>query len=236
MSVLIVVAHPDDEVLGCGGTAALLAAHGVTVQSCILSAKAEVRSNRPCDRELMDDILHAQEALGLGEPILGHFPNIKFNVVPHFEIVRFIEDAIIQTRAQVVFTHHPSDLNEDHRITSQACQAACRLFQRRPGIPRLKTLLFMEILSSTEWAFSGSHLAFQPTVFWEIGEEFLDKKIRALQAYRGVMRKFPHPRSEEVLRGLAAFRGAQAGAYYAEAFQLAFQMVECGKGVFPGCV
>lgn len=221
INVLIVVAHPDDEVLGAGGTAAALTARGVPVRACILSRAVDARTQRPVVRDLHRDMRQAHALLGLGEPILGEFPNISFNNVSHLELVQFIETAILETRADVICTHHPGDLNNDHLHTSAACQAAARLYQRREGVPRLKALFFMEILSSTEWAFPGASQPFQADTFHPIGET-LEKKIAALRAYRGVMRDFPHPRAEEVLRGLAAYRGGQSGMRYAEAFQTGF--------------
>jgi LmbE family N-acetylglucosaminyl deacetylase len=227
-SVLAVVAHPDDEVLGCGATMAALAAANVPVRACILSGRAAARQHRPDDPDLLSDLLHAQQVLGIGEPIVGDFPNISFNTVPHLELVQFIEQAIAETGANVIFTQHPADLNNDHVHVSQACQAAARLFQRRPNFPPLRALYFMETLSATDWAFRSGGNDFQADTFYEIGEEFLTLKIQALQAYRGVMRDFPHPRSPEILRGLSAFRGGQAGMRYAEAFQTAYRTIAAG--------
>jgi LmbE family N-acetylglucosaminyl deacetylase len=223
--VLVVVAHPDDEVLGCGATLAKLANTGIPTQACILAGDAEVRAHRPDLPELREDTLRAQQILGLPSPILGPFPNIRLNTVAHIELVQFIEEAIVQTRATLVLTHHPGDLNDDHLQTSRACQAAVRLFQRRTDLPRLRGLYFMEIPSATDWALTPSP-AFRPTAFCEIGPEMLDLKIRALRSYRGVMRPYPHPRSDEVLRGLAYCRGAQAGLNMAEAFEAAFSVLE----------
>jgi LmbE family N-acetylglucosaminyl deacetylase len=170
----------------------------------------------------MADIQQAQTILGLGQPILGNFPNIRLNAVAHLELVQFVEAAIIETGADIIFTHHPSDLNNDHVHTSLACQTAARLFQRQPNsVPSLKALFFMEILSSTDWAFPGNGNPFCPDTFFPISDT-LDLKIAGLQAYKGVIRSFPHPRSLEIIRGLAAYRGGQAGMSYAEAFQTAF--------------
>lgn len=221
MSVLVVVAHPDDEVLGCGGTAAAMALSGMDVRSCILSGKADARHKRPKVEELLSNTIEAQKILGYKETILGSFPNIKFNTVAHIELVQFIETAIEKTEADTIFTNHPNDLNNDHKHTSVACQAAVRLFQRRSGVKPLRALYFMETLSATDWSIPVGN-DFRADTFFELGEQMLEKKIQALKAYKDVMRDFPHPRSEEVIRGLAAYRGGQAGMKYAEAFQTAF--------------
>jgi len=223
MRVLIVVAHPDDEVLGCGATMAALAQAGTEVCCCIGSGSVDARNGRPEPAELLTDMHKAHALLGLSNPIVGDFPNIRFNTVPHLEMVRFVEKAIEETGADTIYTHHPHDLNDDHLHLSRACQAAARLSQRRSGVAPLRALYFMEILSSTDWAFAGAATPFCADTFFEIGEEMLQKKLDALAAYRGVMRDFPHPRSGEVVRGLAAYRGGQAGVKYAEAFQTAFR-------------
>ena len=225
-SVLIVVAHPDDEVLGCGGTAYQLTQAGISVSVCILCGEADRRQNRPFDLlTFQGHISKSSSILGLEEPIFGHFPNIMFNTIPHIELVQFIEKVIIETRAQYVFTHHPGDLNNDHRQTSDAAQAAARLFQRKSGVSPLQGLYFMEIPSATDWSFGISSDLFLPNTFFHIGKEGLEKKIEALSMYEGVMRAYPHPRSTEVLTGLAALRGGQAGVAWAEAFQVAFQLI-----------
>jgi LmbE family N-acetylglucosaminyl deacetylase len=221
-SVLIVAAHPDDEVLGCGGAAAALAASGVPVQACLLSGDVEVRQQRPDVTVFHQQVAAAQRTLGMQPAVLGHFPNIRFNTVPHLELVQFIEQAIVDSGADVVFTHHPSDINDDHRATSGACQAAVRLFQRRAGIAPLRGFYFMEVVSSTDWSFSTTD-TFRPDAFFAIGEELLERKLAALACYEGVIRPYPHPRSPEAIRGLSAYRGGQAGRAYAEAFQTAYQ-------------
>lgn len=219
---LVVVAHPDDEILGFGATGAKLTDQGHIVQPIILCGNVDVRTQRPSDEELYQDMVKANQQVGFDEPVLGEFPNIKMNTVPHVEIVQFIETQVERFQPTRIFTHHPNDLNDDHVQVSKACQAAARLFQRRDNLKPLESLYFMEILSSTEWSFSGASESFTPTVYTEVGD-YIDTKISALRYYRNVMRKFPHPRSKEVLEGLAALRGAQSGYNYAEAFQLAFK-------------
>lgn len=223
LSILIVVAHPDDEVLGCGGLASKLARAGEKVTSCILSGTVEARQHRPELEHLHANVREAQAILGLSDPVLGPFPNIAFNTVPHLELVQFIERVLRQLGVTRIYTHHPGDLNDDHRHASLACQAAARLFQRDASVPPLERLSYMEVLSSTDWAFPGGGAAFSPTSYVELGEDLLTRKLRALAAYQGIMRPFPHPRSEEILRALAAYRGGQAGMKYAEAFQVVFE-------------
>lgn len=126
-------------------------------------------------------------------------------------------------RAEAIITHHPADTNIDHQETSKAAQAACRLFQRKDGIPSLKLFMFMEVLSATEWALDASANRFMPNCYVEVGKEGIDVKLEALSAYNGVMRKYPHPRSNEAIVGLAAYRGAQAGCSYAEAYECVFR-------------
>lgn len=219
---LVVVAHPDDEILGFGATGAKLVANGEIVQPIILCGSVDVRTLRPTNEELYADMLKANAEVGFAEPILGDFPNIRMNTVPHVEIVQFIERQIEKFKPARIFTHHPGDLNDDHTQVSKACLAAARLFQRRADIPALEALYFMEILSSSDWAFSGVTEAFKPTTYVEITAQ-LQQKITALNHYRNVMRPFPHPRSVEIVTGLAAYRGGQSGLNYAEAFQLVFK-------------
>lgn len=223
---LTVTAHPDDEVLGFGASAYVLSQQGHTVYNCILSGNVDARQFRPEVEELHEHTNKAQEIIGAQPPILGSFPNIKFNTVPHLDLVQFIESIILKVAPDYIFTHHPSDLNDDHLCVSRACQAASRLFQRRAGLKPLKGLYFMEIMSSTDWSFPTNVSPFLPNTFIEVGKEGVEKKIASLYQYKGVMRPYPHPRSEEVLTGVAALRGGQAGCHYAEAFQTAFQLLK----------
>lgn len=223
MTLLLVVAHPDDEILGAGALAAREAAAGEKVVSVILSGEVNARRNRPEVESLQQQARTASALLGLHPPEFGPFPNIAFNTVPHLELVRFVESAIERHAATRIITHHPRDVNDDHRHTSHATQAAARLFQRRAGLPPLRALYYMEVPSSTDWTFPGGQIGFTPTLFAEVGEGLVMKKLEALGCYEGVMRAYPHSRSPEVIRGLAALRGAQAGMHYAEAFEIAFQ-------------
>ena len=226
MNYLFVLAHPDDEVLGAGATVYKLTKEGHRCEICIMSTQAQARAFRPGDEELSADLDASIAMLGVTNKYEGDFPNIEMNTVPHLKLVQFIEQAIIDSEADVVVTHHPSDTNNDHLHTSLACQAAIRLFQRRSDVKPLKEFWYMEVLSSTEWSVNSAMNRFIPNLFIEVGEEAIDVKLAALATYRGVMRPYPHPRSAEAIKGLAAYRGAQSGCNYAEAFECVFRRVE----------
>ena len=220
MNYLIIVAHPDDEALGAGATIHKLIKNGHKVAVVTMANHAAARAN--ISATLADDQKKAFEIMGVTKSYAADFPNIKMNTVPHLDLVQFIEKCIEDFKADAIITHHPSDTNNDHVVTSYAVQAACRLFQRKPNVPELKELLYMEVPSSTEWSFDSSANRFMPNYFVEIGKDGVELKLKAIEAYKGVMRPYPHPRSNEAIKGLAAHRGVQAGCNYAEAFELVF--------------
>lgn len=220
MNYLVVVAHPDDEVLGAGATIHKFISEGHKVAVAIMVSQALARKD--LSSTLSSDEKEALKVLGVEKTYHASFPNIKMNTIPHLELVQFVESCISDWNADAIITHHPSDTNNDHVNTSYAVQAACRLFQRREGVPVLKELLYMEVPSSTEWSIDTSANRFIPNYFVEIGKIGVNIKIKALSAYKGVMRSYPHPRSVEALEGLAAYRGVQAGCNYAEAFESVF--------------
>lgn len=220
MKYLLVVAHPDDETLGCGASIKKWSSEGHIIDVCMMCTEAKARTFRPNDEELDHDMNASMKYLGVSTIYEGTFPNIEMNTVPHLKLVQFIESAIRESAPDIVITHHPSDTNNDHVHTSLACQAAIRLFQRRPELKPIREVWYMEIPSSSEWTINDSTNQFTPNCFVEIGKENLAAKIEALAMYRGVMRPYPHPRSAEYIEGLAAVRGAQWGLNYAESFQV----------------
>ena len=221
MKYLIVVAHPDDEVLGAGATIHKLIKEGNDVAIVTMANHAAARAN--ISDTLAEDQKKAFEIMGVKKSYAADFPNIKMNTIPHLDLVQFIEKCIEDFGAEAIITHHLSDTNNDHVVTSFAVQAACRLFQRKPNVPALKELLYMEVPSSTEWSFDSSSNRFTPNYFVEIGKDGVELKLKAIAAYKGVMRPYPHPRSNEAIEGLAAYRGCQAGCNYAEAFECVFR-------------
>lgn len=223
MKYLLVVAHPDDEVLGAGASIYRWSREGNVIYVAIMCTEAKARAFRPEDNELDDDMNASTEFLGVNRKFEATFPNIEMNTVPHLQLVQFIESAIKESEPDIVITHHPADTNNDHLQTSMACQEAIRLFQRRPEVKRIKEVWYMEVPSCSEWAINNAMNLFRPNCFVEVGEDAVDAKIKALGMYRGVMRPYPHPRSAEYIKGLAAVRGSQWGQKYSESFEVALR-------------
>lgn len=227
MKYLLVVAHPDDEVLGVGASMFRWSREGHQIDVAIMCTEAKARAFRPEDKELDEDLNASSDFLGIHRKFEATFPNIEMNTVPHLKLVQFIESAIRESEPDIIITHHPADTNNDHLQTSMACQEAVRLFQRRPEVKPISEFWYMEVPSCTEWALNSGLNRFQPNLWVEVGKEGVDAKIKALSMYRGVMRPYPHPRSEEALEGFAAYRGCQAGCNYAEAFEVILRRMSC---------
>lgn len=225
MNYLIVVAHPDDEVLGAGGSIYKWTRNGDKVDVCIMCTEAKARTFRPEDKELDADLNSSADFLGINRKFEATFPNIEMNTVPHIKLVQFIESAIKESEPDIIITHHTSDTNNDHLMTSMACQEAIRLFQRNPQFNPISECWFMEVGSATDWCVNNALNAFRPDIFCEIGEDGIEAKIKALSMYRGVMRPYPHPRSNDAMKGMAAWHGSQAGVNYAEAFETALRRI-----------
>lgn len=221
MNVLAIAAHPDDEVLGCGGTIARLASEGAHITILILAQGLTSRIDFDPKRDQSALDLHrvrarkAGSVLGAQEVILRDFPDQKMDAIPLLEIVHAIEHEIARLRPDTVFTHHGGDLNMDHAITFRATMTATRPIK---GCP-VRRLYGYEVPSSTEWSFQRFGPAFRPTTFFEMND-FLDRKIAAMQIYESEARDFPHPRSPEALRAIARRWGSTAGCQAAEAFEL----------------
>lgn len=218
---LVIVSHPDDEALAMGGTGAKLTRAGEIVQPVMVCGEAEARTKRPDDPDFSADIKAAMDVLGFAAPVLGDFPNIKLNTVAHIDLVHFIEQQILEFRPGRIFTHHPSDANDDHRKTAEAALVAARLPHRRDDLEVLESIHLMETPSATDWTYHGTADGFSPNEYVAI-DDTLEAKLAACECYRNVMRPFPHSRSREAITGLAAVRGAECGLGYAEAFQTVF--------------
>jgi len=221
MKILVIAAHPDDEVLGCGGTIARHALQGDMVYCLILGEgitsryKQRTKASGRKLKQLKSEVKRAAQFLGTKKIFLREFPDNRFDTVPLLEIVKVIEEVKETLKPEVIYTHHQGDLNIDHQITCKAVLTACRPLKGET----VKTIYSFEIPSSTEWTAPRSHNYFMPNVFVDISAT-LDKKIEALKAYSCELREYPHPRSPEVLRALALRWGSAAGGEAAEAFEL----------------
>ena len=220
--VLVVAAHPDDEVLGCGGTILRHTSNADIVRILILAEGVTSRDpSRDKEKHRMElaklhaDSTEATKRLGAESVRLCSFPDNRMDRLDLLDVVKEVEQEISSFQPNIVYTHHCGDVNIDHRITHDAVITACRPL---PGNP-VETLLFFEILSSTEWQIPSPGRIFAPNWFVNIEEE-LEGKLNALHCYESEMRRFPHPRSYESVRSLASYRGTTIGCKYAEAFLL----------------
>lgn len=214
--VAVVVAHPDDEVLGCGGTIRRHVMAGDEVAIFILADGETSRDSYAGSAAIGARRKAAQDAaaiLGVPHIVTGSLPDNRMDSLPLLDIVKTIEQHIRDFAPDTVYTHHIGDLNVDHQCVHKAVVTACR---PQAGHP-VRRLLFCEIPSSTEWQVPGSGATFAPNWFVDIGGT-LDVKLRALAPYDGEMRPWPHPRSYEGVKHLAAWRGAIIGRPAAEAF------------------
>jgi len=215
-TVLVVAAHTDDEVLGCGATIAKHVAAGDRVYTCFMtdgvSSRPESGSDAARQRESAAD--QAGKILGVKERFGFDFRDNQLDTASMLEIVQAIESVVEKVKPEVVYTHFQNDLNIDHQLTHQAVLTACR-----PQIScSVIEIYAFEVLSSTEWQ-GSSHPGFQPNVIVDVAEYF-ETKLRALRCYDAEMRAHPHSRSYKTVEALALLRGATHGFEKAEAFQL----------------
>ena len=219
MKVLVVVAHPDDEVLGAGGTMARHVREGDVVTVLILGSGLSSRLTGPealaADDQLAlrEDAQAAMAVLGVTDLRLLDLPDNRFDRLDLLDIVKQVEAVAGEVRPEIVYTHHPGDLNIDHQRTAMAVLTACR---PQPGSP-VRRILAMEVASATGWGDPGQ--PFVPTVFVGI-DTALEAKIEAMAAYQGELREFPHARSLPSLEARARAWGAQVGLEAAEPFML----------------
>ena len=219
-TILVVAAHPDDEVLGCGGTIArfcesaaihiLILGEGCTSRYDSRSEASKVELER-----IGKAARSAAKVLGAQSITLESFPDNQFDEPPLLSIVKCVEKVLGEIRPDVVYTHHPSDLNIDHKITFQAVLTATR------PLPNcsVKELYTFETPSATEWSFHQNHPVFKPNVFIDVSQS-IEKKLQAMEFYETEIRSFPHPRSLEALKAICRRWGTVVSREYVEAFEL----------------
>jgi N-acetylglucosamine malate deacetylase 1 len=228
MNVLVVAAHPDDEVLGCAGTIARHASSGDDVHVLIVAEGATSRDDARdagARAEELASLQHAATAasrvLGTKPPVFGGFPDNRLDEVALLDVVKLIESHVAAAQPRVVYTHHGGDLNIDHEIVHRAVLTATRPTPET----MVREVYAFETPSSTHWGSASLSAPFAPTRVVDIGAQ-LDAKRAALECYAAELRAFPHARSIEAVLALAQVRGSTAGVAAAEAFEVLRQLVD----------
>lgn len=209
-NVLVIAAHPDDELLGSGGTLKKLINHGYKVITVIVA-----KGRKEEEHEMIRNVEGANKHLGIEEVIFLEYPNLLLETIPLHVINKEIEALLVKYEPSMVFTHHYGDVNLDHQILFQAVLTATRPL---PGKNPIELLCF-ETVSSSEWSQQSDDKIFKPNYYVDITET-IDVKIESLRFYDVEMRPFPHPRSYEGVRYLARVRGMTVGVEYAESFEI----------------
>lgn len=220
---MVLAAHPDDEILGCGGTIAKHISQGDQVHVVIMAegitSRDKIRDRTARQKELSelaDCARKANQILGVTSVQLLDFPDNRMDSMDRLDIIKKVEELVNEIKPDIIYTHHIGDVNIDHRRIHEAVITACRPI---PTNHRVKGIYFFETPSSTEWMTANSAPSFIPQLYVNITDE-LQLKIKSLNAYLPEMRPWPHARSIEAVEHLARWRGANIGVEAAEAFMI----------------
>ncbi|EAK5848086.1 PIG-L family deacetylase [Campylobacter lari] len=212
--ILIIAAHPDDEVLGCFGAVSKMVKQGYEAYTLILGEGKTSRNEENIENQksiLENELILANNIIGVKKIFREYFPDNSFDKVALLEIVKAIENIKNEIKPDIIFTHYENDLNIDHQITYQATITATRSLLDES----VKEIYSFEVLSSTEWKYP---LSFSPDVFYDISDT-LNLKLKAMSCYKSELKDFPHPRSLEGIELNAKYNGMRVGLKYAEAFK-----------------
>jgi LmbE family N-acetylglucosaminyl deacetylase len=222
--ILIVVAHPDDELLGLGASMnRLIDDYNIKTHVVILgegiTSRADKRDEKLWEKELeihRQNIFDAQSAIGYHSVSIYDFPDNRFDTVALLDIIKIIEKEKEKFNPEIIFTHHGGDVNVDHQRTFEAVMTACRPMEHE----NVGTIITFETPSGTEWRASSDPRHFIPNFFISFDKDHLQSKIKGMESYEFESRKYPHPRSPESLTIQAKRWGVTIGKNYAEAFQI----------------
>lgn len=222
--IMVVVAHPDDELLGLGATMhKLINSYKARVKVVILgegiTSRSDKRDAALWKKELAThkkNIKNAAKAIGYEEVKTYDFPDNRFDSVALLDLVKVIEKEKNKFEPEIIFTHHGGDTNIDHRCVFDAVITATRPMSHEP----VKTILTFETPSSTEWQAFNHPNYFKPNFFMEVGKKNVDAKIKGMESYEFEKRAYPHPRSPKALEIQCQRNGVIVGKEYAEAFML----------------
>lgn len=223
---LIVVAHPDDEVLGMGGTIAKLSKKGIEIHLLIVTDGSSCQYKTDDDLDLIiknkiDETKQASLILGIKTISYGGLPDMKLDTVPHTDLNNVIENAINKIKPDVVFTHFYGDINLDHQLVFKSVLVACRPTNRQS----VKEIYCFDVPSSTEWNYFSAQTSFFPNCYVDI-TKYLDVKLSALSCYKTELREYPHPRSVQFVREMDQVEGKKVGIEAAERFVLIRQIID----------
>jgi LmbE family N-acetylglucosaminyl deacetylase len=224
-NILVVVAHPDDEVIGPGGTIIKHTNNGDNVYLLVLSGGRSSRNESDIENvygKTLDELKKSLKLLGINSYEWLDFPDNQFDTVSLLDIVKKVSSVIDRIKPEIVITHHFGDINVDHQLTSKAVIIACRPTENKC----VKDVYMFETLSSTEVGNNMPGNVFMPNIFVDITNE-IDQKMKAMSCYASELKDFPHPRSLEAIKTNARLWGAKNYLNYAEAFH-------CYRGIKNG--
>lgn len=213
--ILVIAPHPDDEVLGCGGTIAKHVSGGDEVCLCIITKAYPPEWSEDDIKIRREEVLEVSEVLGIKNTYFLDLPTVKLDTIPQKELNEAIAQVMSEVRPEVVYIPHRGDVNKDHRLVFDAAIVATR---PKTGSTINKVLSY-ETSSETEWAAPSVASAFIPQLYVDISDK-VEIKLKTLSAYKTELKEYPHPRSLETVSALARMRGSTIGVEAAEAFMV----------------